>query len=297
MLQSSHPSLRTIPASFLLLVTLLGVAAPSAASGQEATPGSATKEKPFVNSLGQKFVPVVSGENGGKVLFSVWETRRQDYAAYAARNSGVDESWRNATSFTGGLPVGHEDNHPVVKVSWEDAGAFCAWLTRTERAAGRIGPKDEYRLPRDAEWSHAVGIGDQEDANASPHLKDAKIKNVYPWGQGYPPPAGSGNYSDNAAKAKEVCFRYIDGYDDGWVTTAPVGSFKPNRFGLLDLGGNVWEWCQEWYDERQTSRVLRGGSWYYAGDTDLLACYRYFGRVSSRADDCGFRCVLVVSAG
>ena len=261
---------------------------PQTAAGR--TPLLATKDAPFVNALGMKFVPVVTYKNGKKVLFSIWETRRQDYATYAAKNSGVDDSWK-AQEYKG-VPIGQKDDEPVVSVNWWDATAFCEWLTETERAAGRIGANDEYRLPTDVEWSYAVGIGEQEDASATPEAKDGKLADVYPWGKGFPPPAGSGNYSDATAKAK-VGFTGIDGYNDGYATTSPVGSYEPNSKGLYDLGGNVWEWCGDWYNAEQKYRVLRGASWDDDVASSALSSYRDYCDATYRNGNFGFRCVLV----
>ena len=91
-------------------------------------------------------------------------------------------------------PLGfqQEDTHPVVKVNWYDANAFCAWLTKKELAEGKIKEGQKYRLPTDAEWSVAVGLG-QEKGN-TPKEKSRGIKDVYPWGKEWPPPKGVGNY-------------------------------------------------------------------------------------------------------
>lgn len=262
---------------------------------EEKPPAMASKSQPFENSLGMKFVPVVNYKDGRKVLFSIWETRRQDYAVYAAKNSGVDESWRNEQYK--GVPVGHEDAHPVVNVSWEEAKSYCAWLTQVERAAGRIGLKDEYRLPTDMEWSYAVGIGEREDGSASPKDKDGKIADEYPWGPSFPPPSGSGNYADRESKVTNITDDCIGNYDDGYATSAPVGLFEPNVIGLYDLGGNVWEWCQDEYDGERGDRVLRGGSWWDSTPLHLLSSYRGYNSPGFRCPYYGFRCVLVVSGG
>ena len=214
---------------------------------------------PWTNSLGMKFVPVP----GTEVLFGIWEVRVQDYRAYAEANSGVDASWKNPR-----FP--QDDTHPVVNVSWEDAKAFCAWLSRKE---GKT-----YRLPTDAEWSVAVGLG-REEGN-TPRDKHMKIKNVYPWGSQWPPPKGAGNYSPTLQ---------VDDFD----YTSPVGSFAANPFGLYDLGGNAWEWCQDWYDGEQKCRVLRGGAWDYFVQNCLLSSYRRYFTPVYRSYDFGFRVVLV----
>jgi formylglycine-generating enzyme required for sulfatase activity len=102
----------------------------------------------FVNSLGMVFKSVP----GTEVQFCIWETRVKDYAAYAAVNTSVDGEWKSPR-------FKQEDTHPVVKVSWNDAQAFCVWLTKKEVAAGKIKVGQRYRLPTDADWSVAVGLG------------------------------------------------------------------------------------------------------------------------------------------
>ncbi len=155
-------------------------------------------------------------------------------------------SWRNA---------GFEqtDEHPVVNVSWNDAVAFCMWLSRKE---GRT-----YRLPTEAEWEYACRAGtttryysgdDPETLAKVANVADATLTAKLPdWGP--------------AIKAS-----------DGYVFTAPVGKFKPNAFGLYDMHGNAWQWCADWFaaeyyaaspaddptgPDSGNCRVSRGGSW------------------------------------
>jgi len=239
----------------------------------------------FVNSLGQKFVPVP----GTGVQFCVWETRVKDYAAYAQANPSVDASWKDPTFVN--VAVTPTDDCPVVNVSWEDAKKFCEWLTRQEQRDGRLSPPQYYRLPTDMEWSRAVGLPSESGSN--PRERDTKIKDIYPWGSQWPPPAGAGNYADQTAKTQFNNLPVIDSYRDGFATTAPVGSFAANQFGLFDLGGNVWEWCDEWWDGEQKYRVLRGGSWNRNDPGRLLSSYRYHYPPEDRDVDCGFRVVLV----
>ncbi len=78
---------------------------------------------------------------------------------------------------------------------------------------------------------------------------------------------------------------------DKWRYTAPVGSFKPNGYGLYDMAGNVYEWCQDWYDSDQTYKVLRGGSW-YSDTLNLRLATRFIdGRPINGDSGYGFRCV------
>ena len=225
----------------------------------------------FVNTLGMKFVP----GKGTEVASCIWETRVKDYAAYAAANAGVDASWKNF----GIAGFKQADTHPVVKVSWNDAQAFCAWLTKKELAAGKIKEGQKYRLPTDAEWSVAVGLGKEKGNTAKE--KNRGIKDVYPWGKEWPPPAGAGNYGESLK---------VDKFD----YTAPVGSFSANQFGLHDMGGNVWEWCEDWYDPAaKAGRVLRGACWGNDYPDRLLSSGRGNYGPGGRDGSVGFRCVLV----
>ena len=115
----------------------------------------------------------------------------RDYAAYAAANAVVDGSWKKPEYL--GERLMQTDTHPVVMVSWNDAQAFCAWLTKKEMAEGKIKAGQRYRLPTDEEWSVAVSLG-KEKGN-TPEEKDQGIKDVYPWGKEWPPTKGGGNYS------------------------------------------------------------------------------------------------------
>jgi formylglycine-generating enzyme required for sulfatase activity len=229
----------------------------------------------FVNTLGMSFVPVL----GTDVQFCIWETRVKDYAAYAAANAGVNARWKKPF----GDRFKQANTHPVVNVRWEDANAFCEWLTKKELAEGKIKAGQKYRLPTDAEWSVAVGLG-QEKGN-TPEEKDSGIKDVYPWGKEWPPPKGAGNYDED--------FK-VDKFD----YTSPVGSFAANKLGLHDMGGNVLEWCEDWNDPAAKAlRVLRGACWDDGGPGLLLSSYRNFGTPGRRYSDVGFRCVLVGGSG
>lgn len=245
-------------------------------AGQDFTAGRA-----FTNSLGMKFVPV----KGTKVMFCIHETRRQDFNAYASDTSAADSGWTNVRKEA--VPVGVEENHPVVSVSWEDAQKFCAWLSRKE---GRT-----YRLPTDEEWSIAVGLGraEKRPKGTTPEMLSQKTGNDFPWGEGFPPKTNdkAGNYADVAWHEKFPSHPFIEDYQDGFPTTAPVMSFKPNSAGLFDMGGNVWEWCQDWLNDAQKTHVLRGGSWHYFDRGHLLSANRYAPPPGMNYD-CGFRCVI-----
>jgi serine/threonine protein kinase/formylglycine-generating enzyme required for sulfatase activity len=217
----------------------------------------------FTNSLGMKFIPV------SEVRVSVWETRVQDYDAFCRATARHCEPADFAQAPT----------HPVVKVNWFDAMAFCKWLTEKERDENLIEDRQSYRLPTDREWSLAVGL--QNESGSTPQARDGKIKNEFPWGKQWPPPVGAGNYGTSQRRG----------------TTMPVGNFKANSLGLYDLGGNVWEWCADTYKggSSGTGRdwgVLRGGSWATTNRLEMQSSYRNVVDRNERDVIYGFRCVL-----
>ncbi len=161
--------------------------------------------------------------------------------------------------------------HPVIHVNWDDATAFCRWLTSKEQKMGLLSGSQYYRLPTDSEWSCAAGMAPETQGRHS------VMKAVYPWGNAWPPPAEGGNFAVSH-----------DGYDH----TSPVGSFRPNRYGLYDMAGNVLEWCAEFYENDGNAHILRGGSWNDAYPDYLLSSYRGLGLSSCGASDRGFRCVI-----
>ncbi len=167
----------------------------------------------------------------------------------------------------GRIPEG-KDRHPVVKVSWNDAVAFCRWVG--EKLAGHA--PAEVRLPTEAEWEFAArGPAGRE----------------YPWGD-EEPSRELANYGTNVGDTTPV-----DSYPKGAT---------PDR-GIFDMAGNVWEWCQDWYGEYSdrtdpdptgpadgSSRVLRGGA-FYNSPHYLRAAYRVDYRPEFRGGSFGFRVV------
>ena len=275
------------------------------------------KDKPFENSLGMRFVLVIEKSRNNKVLFCQWETRVRDFRAFVrdtVNNEGFNyksgsepfvlkfDGWKQRGWDYGWENPGFKqtEEHPVACVSWEDATAFCKWLTLKERLERKIGPNDTYRLPTDAEWSEAAG-------NAKYH-----------WGNDqFPPPAGGGNFA--GAEAKNIDwptnFRVIEGWRDECERTSSVGKFTINKKGLYDMGGNVWEWCEDWYRKEMNSeelrktypflendgngktfRVLRGASWCDFNPGYLSSSYHTHGKPGRRGGGDGFRVVLVVES-
>jgi formylglycine-generating enzyme required for sulfatase activity len=84
----------------------------------------------------------------------------------------------------------------------------------------------------------------------------------------------------------------IKGYNDGYPRTSPVGSFAPNKNGLYDMGGNVWQYCENWYNPERKYRVVRGGSWNNSNSANLLASFRGLCAPNDRSTSVGIRCVV-----
>jgi formylglycine-generating enzyme required for sulfatase activity len=176
------------------------------------------------------------------------------------------------------------DEHPVVGVSWEDAQAFCKWLSEQEGVT--------CRLPSDEEWSMAVGL--DKEPGTTPEEKDGKTPG-YPWGTSETPPDGAGNYAgEESAAGMPANWTVLTGYRDKAARTDVVGNYTPNRFGIYDLGGNVWEWCGDTYSATISARVLRGASWIGGGRVNLLSSRRSLGLPGGRYVNNGFRCVVSV---
>ena len=197
-----------------------------------------------------------------------------------------------------GLTLDNEAQ-PVVRVTWNQAALFCNWLSDQESLAnfyevvdgevvgfnrGSIG----YRLPTEAEWAWVA----RTDGSGS-QLK-------YAWGEQLPPTENSGNFADISSQSYlgEVLFNYNDGY----LATAPVASFKPNQYEVYDMAGNVAEWVHDFYgavgsiggveiDPLGPSdgqfHTIRGSSWAHGSITELRLSFRDFGE--EVRDDVGFR--------
>ena len=276
-----------ISAAVILPVLLLAGLGISGAPVQPESASTAPVTVRWTNHLSMVFVPITHM----RVAFSIYETRMRDFAAFVVTHPKLDgTNWDHAL-YHNVTPVSAGPDFPVVNVSWNDANAFCRWLTQTERQRKQIPPSAKYRLPTDAEWSWAAGIGDREPVG-TPEAKNGKLKNVFPWGTQYPPPQGAGNFADQTALDYFTNWPHITGYTDGFVTTAPAGCFRPNTLGLYDLSGNAAEWCEDPYNGNSGRRELRGGSWANTGPKSLWSSTRMAVDPDHFSVITGFRCAL-----
>jgi serine/threonine protein kinase len=286
----------TTPAPIAQTPTTPAPSAPASPSARRQPP---QRGQIWTNSLGVAYVPL------DDVYFAMTETRMRDFAAfveatgydaiggmYSLQRDGFKQhngSWKNPGFAQSG-------NHPVVGVSWEDANQFCGWLTQKERAEGALTAGQFYRLPSDREWSLAVGLS--TETGATPEERSGRVKSVYPWGKGFPPPPDAGNYAGSEARqGAPDKWPTIAGWQDQYPRTIDVASHTLNRLGLADLGGNVWEWCASAYNKTSQWRVLRGGSWATSRPEEMLSSFRRGSDPSFRHDDIGFRCVIATDEG
>ncbi len=177
-------------------------------------------------------------------------------------------AWKRIEKITGPEdygPVFQTPNHPRVGVSWYEAMAFCRWLTARLHSS-------LIRLPHEAEWEQAARW------NEKTGKADARF---FPWG---------GGQQDTDLAQRCNC------QPSGVGHTSAVGLFPSGKAdcGAMDLSGNVWEWCENWYDDKtKQSRVVRGGSWGF-GNPGILSCAcRDRSPPGGRDGSVGFRCVVV----
>ena len=194
------------------------------------------------------------------------------------------------------------NTQPVVNVSWDEAAKFSNWLSKKEgltpfykQVNGKMtainlqGNNNGYRLPFEAEWSFAAR---------------GKNKKKYPWSGQFPPQTVVGNFADESARSQVSSV--ISGYNDHNAVSSAIGNYKKNNSGFFDMGGNVSEWCQDYYSpsgtsfsnltkvvinptgpEKGTHKVVRDSSWKDSSITELRLSYRNYSKKA--ANDIGFR--------
>ncbi len=236
------------------------VPAPSREPSLSVTLQQASSREPFVNTLGLPFVPLKAN-----TLICIWPTRVRDFRSFCESTKADYPD----------CDFEQTPDHPAVNVSWDEAVAFCRWLTKRETGAKALPAGYVYDLPSDAEWSAAVGLSEYGLAGGS----RSESTDVYPWGAGFPPPTGAGNYHPTLRV-------------DDFPTTSPVGSFAANSLGMHDLGGNVWEWCLDKFEPDSDARILRGASCFNDDPEYLLSSFRDRNQPDGRRNNNGFRLVL-----
>ncbi|SNS13115.1 Sulfatase-modifying factor enzyme 1 [Tropicimonas sediminicola] len=175
----------------------------------------------FVEATGYR---TVAEQEGWSYVFHLFLDNTAKYPDFA----GTAPWWRLVEGACWRTPEGPGSNwqdrpdHPVVQIAWYDAFAYCRW-------AG-------LRLPREAEWEFAARGG--------------LARKKFPWGNEMMP---GGVHAMNTWQGN---FPAANTAEDGWVGTAPVGSFPPNGYGLYEMTGNVWEWVQDYYGPRPDPKRL-----------------------------------------
>jgi formylglycine-generating enzyme required for sulfatase activity len=261
-----------VPATSLLVFSLSLAVLP----GSSNVPSQPKEpEKTFTSSIGMKFVWIPPGtfmmgspkdeEKRADNEFQHEVTLTKGF--YLGATTVTQEQWLAVIKENPSRFKGNtkrKKNLPVENVTWEECQEFLEKLGEKEQHA--------YRLPTEAEWEYACRAG---STRRYCYGDDPKLVGVYAW------------FADNAKER-----------------THPVALKKPNRWGLYDMHGNIWQWCADWYGdypkkavvdpkgpEKGTSRVLRGGS-FYSPALFVRCAVRGFFDPSKRGPNIGFRVVL-----
>jgi TonB family protein len=226
--------------------------------------------------------------------FSVTRAQYEVFVSATGRKSDgcyvwTDSKWENDLAKDWRNPgYAQDERHPVVCVSWDDASAYVYWLSQKTGKS--------YRLLSEAEWEYAARAG---------------TTTYRYWGDDGNMSCAYANGADQAAKAQVpgASKWAVATCNDGYAYTSPVGSFQPNRFGLYDMLGNVWQWAQDcwnlnytgsptdgsaWSSGDCSQRVLRGGSWYIIPEY-LRSAFHHSNTASLRSNFSGFRVAVDIS--
>lgn len=215
-------------------------------------------------------VPLGKGENiefvwieDMQMWFGKYEITNGQYKRF---NPEHDSGFRYAFTLNG-------DKQPAVMVNWTQAKAFAGWLN--ENFMKNMPDGYVFRLPTESEWETAAKCGDRR---------------IYPWGEAWPPKYG--NYSDTTAKQSfPKDWQGLNDYTDNYAVTCPVSLSGKNEWDIYGLAGNVWEWCEDWYDTTRRYRSRRGACWDFDRKPSTRIDSRGFDRPDTRCPTVGFRLV------
>ena len=238
------------------------------------------------------------GRRANEVLRTATLTR----LFYLSRHEVTNAQFR---AFAAGHASGEYQNidldgaeQPAAGLSWLEAALYCNWLSREDgldpfyqvefgKVVGFDASALGYRLPTEAEWAWAARMVDGQDEPLR-----------FAWGDRLPPPERHGNYADKSAE--HIVARVVLGFNDNHNVSAPIGTFPANAKGIYDLGGNVAEWVNDYYDipaagesvdplgpSEGDYHVIRGASWQKGTVTDLRLSFRDYG--AEGRQDLGFR--------
>jgi len=254
----------------------------------------------YLNSVYPAQIKVVDGvvyaADDSSTNFPYCDTRSEDL------DSQIDFSDPNfSVNIKGGIT--DMSNHPMVLVSWYGAAAYCNWKSQQEGLESCYNlstwqcdfSKDGFRLATEAEWEYAARGGEH-----SPYYR-------YPWGDSIDGSMANYWLSVDPYETGSQPWTSPVGYYDGGQ--APAGADMANGYGLYDTAGDVWEWCNDWYDPGYYSssptnnptgptsgdyRVLRGGGWKNS-DVTCRVAYRNYGSYGYRSSGNGFRVCFFAS--
>jgi len=273
-----RPSRRTavahIPAGVTVPAGMIYIPGGDTRVGDDTVPDEAPAFDAHVEPFLLDRHPVTVADFGAFVAATGYTTEAERLASAGVLDPAI-HTWRLVEGATWRRPLGPDHppaaaDHPVTQVSWNDAVAFAAW-------AGK-------RLPTEIEWEHAAR-----------GARNARAP--YAWGEAL---VEGGRHRANTWQG---AFPTHNAGDDGFLYTSPVGTFGATALGLTDMGGNVWEWTQDWYrpyaDRSRTftpdptsEKVQRGGS--FLCQPDICHGYRVSARSYSTPDtslfNVGFRC-------
>jgi formylglycine-generating enzyme required for sulfatase activity len=245
-------------------------------SGCSSSKKSKNANKTYTNSIGMEFVMIPSGSffmgaDRSVEIGAAYEFPRHNVTItndfYLGKFEVTQEQW---TKIIGTNPSKFKnDLNPVESVSWYDAKIFISKLNALENTT-------KYRLPTEAEWEYAARSSSTTKYSFSNNIDDLTF---YAW------------YYEGDKSPKQP------------LQTHPVGQKQPNKWGLYDMHGNVWEWTEDWYDPEFYSKsplenpknyfsssniTIRGGSWINSAEY-LRSSVRYFKTPTTKGDDLGFR--------